>query len=514
MRIPTQATLPPNPYARVLRAAAAAERPDAAPVPPAPSRPSPTDGVWAGMLAKVKTYLPFRRIDPAPLPTPVPTSPPPPAPTIAPPAPAAPVPKQPSAAPSPVDAQPTVAAPILDPAERHRRLTASRVVFESTPEGGAGFRRVERDVIDAFMPLASDELAQRTQRARFQVGANQAVEQAALAGWPEADRARYRRIADLVSALPLARLSLQTLLLDGRLPGERRSTDGTGLLAALDRLESAPLQPAMDRDREGKRLDRAYLLGGLIQEIAFPSCISQNAKRTCTVTTAQILMAKHHPAEYVRLVTGLASPSGEARLANGDTVARVAGTEHWGTCGRTASARLWQPAMMEYGNQSATYDNVADVSDPGGLRYSGLTNQQFGRVVEGLTGLESRAWYVANGSTAEDLVAQMKQALAGGLPVPTSLRWGVVGPSGEADGYHKVLVTAIDGDRVRYLNPWGKEESMSLASFQGRLEGANLVNPDWVFPRPMATSYAPSGRGGATPANCVVVVGTGRKSCV
>lgn len=58
----------------------------------------------------------------------------------------------------------------------------------------------------------------------------------ALAALPMADQQRYTDVQTKLAADPTAKLAMQTMLLEGRLPGEKDLRDGQTLLQQLDRL--------------------------------------------------------------------------------------------------------------------------------------------------------------------------------------------------------------------------------------------------------------------------------------
>ena len=298
---------------------------------------------------------------------------------------------------------------------------------------------------DADIHLANSELEQ-----------NREAERARLASLEEGAREDYQTVSAVTESDPVSRRALQEMLLDGRLDGEQ----GKNVLSEV---------AGLSRDEVAEGIERDALVQDLVQEIEDPSAISQQGVGTCVATTASIYLARTDPAEYARLVRGLASPEGKVTLKNGDEIRREDHTidedPSYDGAERSQSHRLLVPALMEYANPTSNYDPIDDSQqrDYGVFQrfdYQGLTNQDLDRVMEGLTG---QTWDSHGSSGGEAELGRIDQATAKGQAVPASLDWG--------DGGHQVLVTDVTDDRVDYVNPWGSEESMSRAEFEERLTG-------------------------------------------
>lgn len=229
--------------------------------------------------------------------------------------------------------------------------------LKNTQSTTENFRTIDADPYDVnafegtYLPETDKLILEDT---RKQITENAPLEEEALAALSSEEQAAFKELRALVQDDPMALLSLQKLLAEKSLTQGEKSHGSKRLLDELTALSKATLA-------EG--LDRKNLLTDTIQEIAMPSAINQTSRGTCTVTTLQILMAKEHPAEYTRLIAGLASTSGEVKLANGDLIKREPGTEKPDDTTRSDSSRLWQPALMEYGNgKDIDYDNAKDTN--------------------------------------------------------------------------------------------------------------------------------------------------------
>lgn len=357
------------------------------------------------------------------------------------------------------------------------RKEAEDLWFKPVANPDRGFRTIESDARDVNEPFSS----KTAPAAAAQVEKNKDLENGCLSTLTADQRAQYERVAAQTKDDPHARLALQLLLLEGKLPGTKPDKEGQNLLGTLDKLSTQPMHAD---------IDRAALVSDLVQEIALPSAINQHDKATCTVTTMQILMAQEHPAEYARIVGGLASPTGKVKLANGDEIARETGTHTDDGTARSISSRLWQPSLMEYGNGSLDYDNANGKHSDG---HSGLYRHEVDRVADGLSGRDVNTLYVResgnlvtdgwhslfgddNAIPRAEIVKRIKQSTAAGNPVPVAMAWGDRDENGRTHGGHEILVTRIEGERVYYKNPWGTEESMTLKEFQDRLWHASMMD--------------------------------------
>ena len=297
-----------------------------------------------------------------------------------------------------------------------------------------------------------------------------AAETAALQKLPPSQKATYDRLFKSLQGRILDQATLRKLLLDGCATELVRGGDKAALLDQLDRLSTQAVAPGMNR---------ATLLSETFREVQDPTSITQGGKGTCAATAAQILLAKTDPAEYARLVSGLASPEGTVMTARGDTLARET---DWNAAdgGRSTASRLLQPAFMEYANSMfADYDNSTDEHSNGRV---GLDVWESERLLDAITGQDYSAVNVeqeAKGSSKlEDAFIKTKAAANSGKPVPVGLFWGETG--------HKVLVMKVEAGRVHYINAQGAEASLVEDEFKARLKNLNLpsANAPTVNPPP------------------------------
>lgn len=249
--------------------------------------------------------------------------------------------------------------------------------------------------------------------------------------------------------------------------------------------------------------------------LADPTQIDQGNRNTCGAATIEYLLATEDPAGYARLAADLAD-DGQARLRNGKTL--TVPRDAWlpDGSGRDDVERLMQAAFQAYGpDPRGRYANGPDATR--WAHADGLFAQTVGRAIDWLLGTLGAQQGIPEGQVLrlyEDVLGRPAHlaggALGGLLLAPRRLRAGVFdevagavakgervpvdlvldglndapgGPGGKPVdqgrlGYakllasHQVLVTAIDGDQVRYRNPWGYETAMPLAEFRSRLTDA------------------------------------------
>ncbi|MDP1826742.1 MAG: hypothetical protein Q8L48_25955 [Archangium sp.] len=307
---------------------------------------------------------------------------------------------------------------------------------------------------------AADVNGKRADEAARQIADNVALEGEALDKLSARDRARYLSVKKTLLEAgegkpqgdPVAALALQTMLLEGKLD--------TPLLTNLSKLNQQELAPGIDRQQ---------LLSDVVQEVAVPEAIAQRNRGTCVPTSIEIQLVQQNPAEYVRLIAGLATPAGEVTTAGGDVLKREDGVLEDGTS-RSLSQKLLAPALMELGDGLADYNNEEDKHVGGTLDgKSGLTAAQADVVLESLYGHDFA--FQTTGSNEEKKAGTdfVLQELDAGRDVLVGIKWG--------DGGHKVLVTGTetrDGvDYVKIINPWGREELIPRDDFEARLRNVN-----------------------------------------
>jgi len=345
--------------------------------------------------------------------------------------------------------------------------------------------------------------------AAVQVMAARADEAARLMTSPSSTRmgaADRARLVDVYTAAP----GPQLLRLAGVGGAERltgRDLQGGTMLTHLHQLATAPLASG---------LDRTSLLRSTIAEVENPANIEQHRQGTCAATSVTLRLAERSPAEYARLVAGLASPSARVTLKDGSTLARNPGSVADTRSGRTQSERMLQDAFMGFANGGLNYDVAGDTSrgvgGGGGLNSAEVTRLQtsvfgesyrtvttVGRQVTRDAGLGDRLWNNVRNNLdrltfrhdPNSPMQLLRQELAAGRSTAIGMRWGEVGHAG-----HAVVVDRIENGRVFFQNPHGNAyhgqavgsslsppprrveagniQSMTLADFQSRLTSVSV----------------------------------------
>jgi hypothetical protein len=241
-------------------------------------------------------------------------------------------------------------------------------------------------------------------------------------------------------------------------------TDTTGK-TLLENLNQIATQP-MPQSFADAGVTRESLLASITQEASTPGQINQHDRGTCTVTSMQYMLNSNNPAEYVRLMAGLTSESGQVRLANGDTLSRDADSIAMDSAtSRSSSERLFQSAMMQYarGGAEGDYSNVTNKDD-------GLQAGEQERALEALfsNGYDNYdgTWYNFTPGN-EDVLNRLRDR----SPEDTYIRmhWG----EGK-EGGHAVVVDRVENGRVYFRNPHGP----------GGTQGDVLTNPPRVVEDP------------------------------
>jgi hypothetical protein len=321
----------------------------------------------------------------------------------------------------------------------------------------SSFRTGRRDAHDVNVQDGG-----RDRQARELIAANGPMEAERLAALGEPQRHQYQVLATALGDRPQARLALQVLLADGKLTG-KPAADGQNLLQTLHGISHQAFTPGVDK---------TDFLSELVHEIAVPSAINQQDKATCTVASVQMLTATNHPAEYARVVAGLASPGGQVRLQRGDTLTREPGTEADDGSARSHPSRLWQAAFMQFAvGPNVDYDNDKDQRDDGKW---GIFAPELDKVVDALTARDTRLLTIDN-QTPASIVNEIARHANAGKPVPVCMDWGERDASGNEHPGHDILVTAVKDGKVYYDNPWGYQEHMSVEEFKTRVWWANPV---------------------------------------
>ncbi|MCA9775809.1 MAG: hypothetical protein KC800_03800 [Candidatus Eremiobacteraeota bacterium] len=226
--------------------------------------------------------------------------------------------------------------------------------------------------------------------------------------------------------------------------GKLLAEDGRGgtVLDHLHQIAQQELAPGVDRK------EVLTQLAGLLND---PDSFNQDRQGTCTVTTIGRIQLQENPADFARMIAGLTSKEGSVELANGEKINRHQGSLSDNRSQRTILERLYQDALMEFGNGAETdYDVANDRHSSGG---SGLGAKGIARVAGAVLGRGVPFTVLENGAKPGGLFhtvfeAELEKYQESGQEMLVGLNpWG--------SGGHMLSVTEIRDGYVYLSNPWG-----------------------------------------------------------
>ncbi len=226
------------------------------------------------------------------------------------------------------------------------------------------------------------------------------------------------------------------------------------------------LSPVLDKER-------LRIVSDMLHEINSPGVITQSNRGTCTVASLQHVMTENCPAEMVRLMTGLFSPTGRSSMAGGAELARATGTPVADKSSRSPIGRIFQSALMDWANgPDILYLNAIDAhihQKTGRDLGTGLRPAQLKELCEQLFGTEHIMLELDQTSGQRDpvLIAHA-EALINKTLYSNSLEVNLRRPSYMLVGlkwdlqqqhrsHHAVtLVDGPDNNRIYFRNSWGQ----------------------------------------------------------
>ncbi len=248
---------------------------------------------------------------------------------------------------------------------------------------------------------------------------------------------------------------------------------------------------AVDDPDEGEKLHEAFpgnvfsadltgasALASTIREIYDPQNCLQHDRQTCGAASAQIMIAREAPDEYVRIVTGLAF-HGQVTLQSGQVLQREPDWHGGPNDQRTVTGMLLQSSFMELANGADDYNASQDTTvtaDRSGGPRKGLTSVEMELLLTSLVNTPTTnhqvknfdrnagGWVPKANVDLRGTYAKIDEMTAKGWSVPVLLS---VRPDQEFGHYQ--LITRIEGDTVYGLNPWGQEQPMPRDLFEKRL---------------------------------------------
>ncbi|GEM_PF-3616476 len=226
------------------------------------------------------------------------------------------------------------------------------------------------------------------------------------------------------------------------------------ILAGLEQLATQPLAAG---------IDRGDLIATALRQLSDPSTVNQGDKFTCAPAVVQMMVAEENPSEYLRLISGLASPEGKVTLQNGATIARDANWQSDPT--RSVIDNLMQPALMQYATGS--YDSLTDARSTATGSGQGLYASEQDKLIAAVTGRDNTSIL----GSGPEVIGQLEKATAAGEPVPAIIKYK--DENGQIKG-HAVLVEIVKNGQVTYLDPKAGRKTVSLEEFQAKLQSVSL----------------------------------------
>lgn len=381
-----------------------------------------------------------------------------------------PKPSKPSTPPTPstpstpgIPSSPVPTSPVPTSPQAQQALSKMDALLNEATDGKRGNgAAITHNAADVEKSSNTNPKSERYKAAQAQVQANAQLESQSLSRLSSGEQQRYASVKNALTQAnnPVAALALQKLLVGGRLDS---GLDFANQGSVLQHLQA--IAQGQDLD---PRVDKTTLLTDLVQELATPSVINQGGRGTCAPTALSIELNLERPAEYARLMRGVASPSGQVKLANGQVLTREQDTsfkdDH---SSRALTQRLLAPVLMEVANGTRDYRDSASKEN----RNAGATGGGLDKLYDALFNRDMATSYGQSAEWKKNTgMAIIERELQQGQNILAGIRYG-------DSGGHKLLVTGMETVKgqqyVKYINPWGAEERMSKADFQARLFDVN-----------------------------------------
>lgn len=235
--------------------------------------------------------------------------------------------------------------------------------------------------------------------------------------------------------------------------GEPSNQLSPPVMKQLEQLKTMELAPGIDRNE---------LIRSIIANLRNPESINQGDRQTCSAAVVQAMLAKEDPAEYVRLMAGLASPKGEFKLKDGSILKRDPNYQLGS--GKSITDKLMQPALMQKATKGG-YDSQNDRRVDG--KGQGLYASEQAQLMESVLGQKTETVF----GNDPELFKQIEAALNDGKPVSATIK--VRDPrTGEIKG-HSVTLEKVGG-MITYLDPKKGRVTVSADAFKAMMESVNL----------------------------------------
>ncbi len=287
------------------------------------------------------------------------------------------------------------------------------------------------------------------------------------------DKIGLERLGAIVEQSPQALLS--------------KDSKGGTLIDNLAVLAKEPLSAVMVADQAAEKL-----LAGMLHDLANPNSIDQGSAGTCTTASLQYELVSEAPAEYARLLAGLAT-KGSVTMKGGDKLSLPTHLERFfynsaraDRVGRTHSESLFQATAMEYANGAETYRPIANDSvNAKGVTRPGLRAHEQQKLASQLFGVTYESKQFPTEADAQAALTKLRgfdSKRHVNRAVILSLDAGPAkpGPNGEARRVrHAVSLEKIEGGRVFFRDPHGSLRSFPEENFARSVLG--MIVPPGVM---------------------------------
>lgn len=250
---------------------------------------------------------------------------------------------------------------------------------------------------------------------------------------------------------------LSRLIKDGRLESVLHATDSTGttVLANLSRISATQPQ----------------LAGDVIDDLSQPAQVEQGFAPTCTAASMQYELAKERPAEYARIMAGLAVDGHVTMPGGGELkidVNKAISTSDKRKDYRSDSEAVFQSALMDFANGGAKYDLDSQQSVDGTHTYRGLYPDQIRTALGQLFGVRYKTIEI----TSDDMARKELEVIASqerhDRPVLFDINMGSFN--------HNVSLERVTDKMVFYRDPaTGDVKGMDRAEFIKRLTSVHYA---------------------------------------
>jgi hypothetical protein len=212
--------------------------------------------------------------------------------------------------------------------------------------------------------------------------------------------------------------------------------------------------------------DNFYLAVAALHDIALPQNIAQHDKGTCSPTCMQTQIVLRDPAQYLKMIDTLAKNQ-DFITKGGDHIHPNWTFDRSSKDNRSISGKIMQNALMGF----ARGENVKYNSSL--KNQNGLNDINAGKAYDSIFGDQtdfySNSYYKGGKSSQDDLINLLKYSSPSiNNPVQITMYYN---NKGKKDVVHAVNITELKDDKVTFINPWGRVETIPLSVLREKFIG-------------------------------------------